>query len=44
MKSLIKSFKGGKHMTFILILLSLAMITEILSILLKGGGDDDDAE
>nr|DAN51207.1 MAG TPA: hypothetical protein [Caudoviricetes sp.] len=31
-------------MTFILILLSLAMITEILSILLKGGGDDDDAE
>lgn len=29
-------------MTFILTLLSLAMITEIISILLKGGGDDDE--
>lgn len=31
-------------MTFILTLLSLAMITEIISILLKGGGKDDDKE
>lgn len=29
-------------MTFILTLLSLAMITEIISILLKGGGDKDE--
>ena len=29
-------------MTFILTLLSLAMITEIISILLKGGGDNDE--
>lgn len=29
-------------MTFILTLLSIAMITEIISILLKGGGDDED--
>lgn len=31
-------------MTFILTLLSLAMITEIISILLKGVGDKDDDE
>ena len=31
-------------MTFILTLLSLAMITEIISILFKGRGDDDDIE
>lgn len=31
-------------MTFILTLLSLAMITEIISILLKGGDKDDDKE
>lgn len=31
-------------MTFILTLLSLAMITEIISILLKGGDNDDDKE
>lgn len=29
-------------MTFILTLLSLAMITEIISILFKGGGDNDE--
>lgn len=29
-------------MTFILTLLSLAMITEIISVLLKRGGDDDE--
>lgn len=29
-------------MTLFLTLLSLAMITEIISILLKGGGDDDE--
>ena len=29
-------------MTFILTLLSLAMITKIISILLKGGGDNDE--
>lgn len=29
-------------MAFILTLLSLAMITEIISVLLKGGGDDDE--
>lgn len=31
-------------MTFILTLLSLAMITEIISILFKGGDKDDDKE
>ena len=29
-------------MTLFLTLLSLAMITEIINILLKGGGDDDE--